>query len=117
MRRFCRPAPKSLPLPPSEFHNVLSHIRRYYGFAFIDAKRSEALTLEVAGSACVSLIAMPLLSRAKKRVANELSSPAMHADARQTDFCFYLAVIFAQRDSGVVVGRSGRSSQYGPNYR
>ena len=43
--------------------------------------------------ACVSLIAMPLLSRAKKHVGKELSSAAMHADARQTDFCFYLSVI------------------------
>jgi|SRR5262252_199814 len=43
--------------------------------------------------ACVSLVVMPLLSRAKKRVGKELSSPAMHADARQTDFCFYLSAI------------------------
>jgi len=43
--------------------------------------------------ACVSLIAMPLLSHAKKRVGKELSSAAMHADARQTEFCFYLSVI------------------------
>jgi divalent metal cation (Fe/Co/Zn/Cd) transporter len=43
--------------------------------------------------ACVSLVVMPLLSRAKKKVANELGSSAMHADARQTDFCVYLSVI------------------------
>jgi len=43
--------------------------------------------------ACVSLVVMPLLSRAKKRVANELGSSAMHADAKQTDFCVYLSVI------------------------
>lgn len=43
--------------------------------------------------ACVSLFAMPLLSRAKKRVGNELGSAAMHADARQTDFCVYLSAI------------------------
>jgi divalent metal cation (Fe/Co/Zn/Cd) transporter len=43
--------------------------------------------------ACVSLIAMPLLSRAKRRVGNELESAAMHADARQTDFCVYLSAI------------------------
>jgi len=40
--------------------------------------------------ACVSLVVMPLLSRAKKRVGNELGSAAMHADAKQTDFCIYL---------------------------
>lgn len=43
--------------------------------------------------ACVSLIVMPILSRAKKRVGNALSSAAMNADARQTDFCVYLSVI------------------------
>jgi divalent metal cation (Fe/Co/Zn/Cd) transporter len=43
--------------------------------------------------ACVSLIAMPLLSRAKKKVAKELGSAAMHADAEQTDFCVYLSAI------------------------
>ena len=43
--------------------------------------------------ACVSLIVMPLLSRAKKKVGKSLSSAAMRADARQTDFCVYLSVI------------------------
>jgi len=43
--------------------------------------------------ACVSLVAMPLLSRAKRRVARALGSAAMHADARQTDFCVYLSAI------------------------
>jgi divalent metal cation (Fe/Co/Zn/Cd) transporter len=43
--------------------------------------------------ACVSLIAMPLLSRAKKKVAKALGSAAMHADAKQTDFCVYLSAI------------------------
>jgi len=43
--------------------------------------------------ACVSLVVMPLLSRAKKKVATELRSSAMHADAKQTDFCVYLSAI------------------------
>ena len=43
--------------------------------------------------ACVSLVAMPILSRAKKRVGNELGSAAMRADAKQTDFCVYLSAI------------------------
>src|SRR5262245_34390783 len=34
--------------------------------------------------AIVSLIVMPLLSKAKRRVSNELASAAMSADARQT---------------------------------
>ncbi|HZU22998.1 MAG TPA: cation transporter [Terriglobales bacterium] len=43
--------------------------------------------------AAASLIAMPLLSRAKRRVAGELRSAAMRADSRQTDFCAYLSAI------------------------
>jgi divalent metal cation (Fe/Co/Zn/Cd) transporter len=43
--------------------------------------------------ACVSLVVMPLLSRAKRRVAAALRSTAMHADARQTEFCTYLSAI------------------------
>ena len=41
----------------------------------------------------VSLIVMPVLSRAKKSVGNALNSAAMKADARQTDFCVYLSAI------------------------
>jgi len=36
---------------------------------------------------------MRILSRAKKRVANELGCSAMHADVKQTDFRFHLSVI------------------------
>jgi divalent metal cation (Fe/Co/Zn/Cd) transporter len=43
--------------------------------------------------ACVSLIVMPMLSRAKKKVGKALGSAAMKADARQTDFCVYLSTI------------------------
>jgi len=43
--------------------------------------------------ACVSLIVMPLLSRAKRRVGRAMGSSAMHADARQTEFCTYLSAI------------------------
>ena len=43
--------------------------------------------------ASASLIVMPLLSRAKKRVGADLGSRAMNADAKQTDFCFYLSAI------------------------
>ena len=36
---------------------------------------------------------MPLLSKAKRRVGRQLGSAAMHADARQTEFCTYLSAI------------------------
>jgi divalent metal cation (Fe/Co/Zn/Cd) transporter len=43
--------------------------------------------------ACVSLVVMPLLSRSKRKVGRELGSAAMHADAKQAEFCAYLSAI------------------------
>jgi divalent metal cation (Fe/Co/Zn/Cd) transporter len=43
--------------------------------------------------ACISLIVMPLLSRAKRKVGRALDSAAMHADAKQTEFCMHLSAI------------------------
>lgn len=43
--------------------------------------------------AAVSLVVMPLLARAKRRVAARISSRALHADSRQTDLCAYLSAI------------------------
>jgi divalent metal cation (Fe/Co/Zn/Cd) transporter len=60
-----------------------------------DLARQRAPDRSIAGIllACVSLIAMPLLSRSKRNVARALGSDAMHADARQTEFCTYLSAI------------------------
>jgi divalent metal cation (Fe/Co/Zn/Cd) transporter len=43
--------------------------------------------------AVASLVAMPLLARAKRRVGRQLGSAAMAADARQAQFCSYLSAI------------------------
>jgi divalent metal cation (Fe/Co/Zn/Cd) transporter len=43
--------------------------------------------------ACVSLVVMPVLSRAKRKVGGALGSAAMQADAKQTEFCAYLSAI------------------------
>jgi divalent metal cation (Fe/Co/Zn/Cd) transporter len=43
--------------------------------------------------ACASLVVMPILSRAKRKVGRALGSAAMHADAKQTEFCTYLSAI------------------------
>jgi divalent metal cation (Fe/Co/Zn/Cd) transporter len=43
--------------------------------------------------AVVSLIVMPLLARAKRRVAADLGSHALVADSHQTDLCAYLSAI------------------------
>lgn len=45
------------------------------------------------GIAALSLIVMPFLARAKRRVAASIKSRAMHADSRQTDLCAYLSAI------------------------
>ncbi|MDT5270497.1 MAG: hypothetical protein QOH49_2683 [Acidobacteriota bacterium] len=41
----------------------------------------------------LSLVVMPLLARAKRRVAAGLGSRALEADSRQTDICAYLSAI------------------------
>jgi len=43
--------------------------------------------------AIAALIVMPVLARAKKKVASAIASPALQADSRQTDICAYLAAI------------------------
>jgi divalent metal cation (Fe/Co/Zn/Cd) transporter len=43
--------------------------------------------------ATVSVVVMPLLARSKRQVAATISSAAMQADSRQTDFCTYLSAI------------------------
>jgi divalent metal cation (Fe/Co/Zn/Cd) transporter len=43
--------------------------------------------------AAVSLVVMPLLTRAKRRVARGINSNALAADAKQTEFCTYLSAI------------------------
>lgn len=43
--------------------------------------------------AAVSLLVMPILARAKRKVARELDSRALAADSRQTDMCAYLSAI------------------------
>ena len=43
--------------------------------------------------AAMSIVVMPLLARAKRRVASGIGSRAMMADSRQADFCTYLSAI------------------------
>lgn len=80
---------------------------RIVGFSFLalaayvtceavnDLWRKQAPENSIAGIvlACTSLVVMPMLSRAKRRVGFALGSAAMHADAKQADFCMYLSAI------------------------
>src|SRR5579862_6738092 len=63
--------------------------------AVLDLGRKAAPERSVSGMplAVVSPTVMPVLSRATKSVGNALSSAAMKADARRTDFCVYLSAI------------------------
>ena len=45
------------------------------------------------GLAALSLVVMPVLARAKRRVAAGLGSKALEADSRQTDLCAYLSAL------------------------
>lgn len=57
------------------------------------------------GIAAVSLVVMPLLARAKRRVAQALTSRAVRAEARQTDICMYL--------SAILLGGLGLNAMFG----
>ena len=43
--------------------------------------------------AAISVVVMPILAKAKRRVASGIGSGAMKADSRQTVFCTYLSAI------------------------
>lgn len=72
---------------------LLSAYVSYEGAADLLRRRAPEPSLLGIILACVSLIVMPLLSRAKRKVGRGLQSAAMHADARQTEFCTYLSAI------------------------
>jgi divalent metal cation (Fe/Co/Zn/Cd) transporter len=57
------------------------------------ARRGSEHSIVGIAVAATSLVVMPLLARAKRRVAQALGSAAMKADSRQTDFCTYLSAI------------------------
>jgi len=65
----------------------------YEGVSDLLARKTPEHSIPGIVLACVSLVVMPILSHAKKRVGNELGSAAMVADAKQTDFCVYLSAI------------------------
>jgi divalent metal cation (Fe/Co/Zn/Cd) transporter len=69
------------------------------GYVAVEATRSLVTRVEPdaspigIGIAAASLVVMPLLARAKRRVAARLSSGALSAEARQTEICMYLSAI------------------------
>ena len=65
------------------------------GDALLSILRRDAPEESVAGIvlAVISLIAMPLLARSKRRLATQLDSEALRADSVQTIICAYLSAI------------------------
>jgi divalent metal cation (Fe/Co/Zn/Cd) transporter len=55
-----------------------------------EVPKESLLGIAIAG---FSVLAMPLLASAKRRASQDIGSSAVRADARQTDFCAYLAAI------------------------
>jgi divalent metal cation (Fe/Co/Zn/Cd) transporter len=72
---------------------MLSAYVAYDSLGSLVGKQAPARSLAGIVVAAASLIAMPLLSRAKRRVSLGLGSAAMAADARQADFCVCLSAI------------------------
>ena len=54
--------------------------------------------------AAAAIVLMPLLARAKRRVASALGSGAMHADSRQTGFFAYLSGFQGMGEVTVICG-------------
>lgn len=65
----------------------------YESVSDLRSKRAPEHSISGIILACVSLVVMPILSRAKRTVGQAMGSAAMHADAKQTDFCMYLSAI------------------------
>ena len=85
-------------------------------------KEPPAVSYVGIGVAVAAMIVMPLLARAKRKVAVRLASAAMHADSRQSDICAYLAAILlaglgANALRGLVVGRPGCGIIDDPDHR
>jgi divalent metal cation (Fe/Co/Zn/Cd) transporter len=60
--------------------------------SFIDQKPPDRTVAGIV-IAALSMVVMPILSKAKRKVASQLKSGAMNADAKQTRFCAYLSAI------------------------
>ncbi len=72
---------------------VLAAYIAYESIGDLTRRQAPAHSIPGIVLACVSLLVMPLLARAKRKIATGLGSAAMHADAKQTDFCVYLSTV------------------------
>lgn len=84
--------PLALKLVGASFFVLAAYVA---GDAILSLVRREAPDVSTIGIglSMASLIVMPLLARAKRRVARRLESEALRADSRQTDLCAFLSAI------------------------
>jgi len=74
------------------FFLLAAYIAYDAGRSLINRQPLETSYAGIALAVAASIV-MPLLARAKRRVAVSLGSRAMRADSRQTDICGYLSII------------------------
>ena len=72
---------------------VLALYVSYDALQSLVSREAPRLSLPGIVLAMASLIVMPLLALAKRRVAGHIASPALTADAKQTELCTYLSGI------------------------
>ena len=65
----------------------------YESIADLVSKRAPERSVAGIALACVSVVVMPILSKAKKKVGRALGKRRNAADAKQTEFCTYLSAI------------------------
>lgn len=82
----------ALKLVGASFLILAAYVAFDAGKSLITREPPEASYVGIALSV-LSLVVMPLLARAKRRVAASLNSRALKADSRQTDICAYLSAI------------------------
>jgi divalent metal cation (Fe/Co/Zn/Cd) transporter len=72
---------------------VLSLYIGYDSVRMLFLREAPSRSLPGIALAVASLVVMPLLAKAKRRVAQAISSNALAADAKQTELCMYLSAI------------------------
>ena len=82
----------ALKLVGASFLVLAAYVAYDAGKSLVQREPPESSYVGITLSA-LSLIVMPLLARAKRRVAAGISSRALEADSRQTDICAYLSAI------------------------
>ena len=83
---------RALQLVGASFLVLAAYVLFDAGRSLIEREPPAASTIGIV-IATVSLIIMPVLARAKRRIAHRINSAALAADSRQTALCAYLSAI------------------------